>query len=156
MGTGSALNGKEHPNNLTKSLTTTSKIHPKYLKNHSWTPSFSTLGPFSQLDVQNDTKHTPIRPQMDSKTLQNLVQGPPEWSKGRQITPQEPPTGSQQAPKGCQELPKKAAKWYHTRPRGHPRKKTSEMLINTWENHYSGVKMSINTWENIDPDIQFS
>ena len=25
--------------------------------------------------------------------------------------------------------------------KGAPKKKTSEMLINTWENHYSGVKM---------------
>ena len=152
MGTGRALNGKEHPNNLTNSSTTTSKIHPKQLKNHSWTRSFSTSGPFSQLDVQNDTKHTPIGPQEAPKSRP----GAPRVVQRRQITPQDPPqrvpTGSKRLPRA----PKKAPKWYHTRPRGHPRKKTSEMLINTLENHYSGVKMSINTWENIDPDIQLS
>ena len=125
------MNGKEHPNNLTKSSATTSKIYPKLCKNHSWTQSFNTPGPFSQLDIQNDTKHTPNGPLEAPKSrpgAPRVVQRAPHNSTG---APQGVPRGSKRWPRA----PPNAPKWCHMRPRGHPRKKTSEMLKNTLENH---------------------
>ena len=155
MGTGSALNGKEHPNNLTKSSTTTSTIHPNHSKITTGHHLLALLGHSLNLTTKRHQTHP-------NRTPNGPLEAPkprPEAPRVLQSAPNnstEAPQGSQQAPKVSQELPKRLPNGTIRGQGGTQGKKTSEMLINTWENHYSGVKMSINTWENIDPDILFS